>query len=250
MTNERAARREHDVLRAFVDLSSELVDDYDMLEMLSRLTTSCAQLLDVGSAGLLLADERGSLHLAAASSERTGQLELFQLQRDEGPCLDCYHEGTTVSVPDLEAATERWPQFAPAAVNAGFRSVHAVPMLLRGTVLGGLGLFGDRVGHLDDDDLDLARALAHVACVAIVNEKASADQGTVNTQLQRALNSRIVLEQAKGVIAHAGVLDVDDAFTELRRYARQHGRKLGAVAAEVVNRELRPQTILEHSRTP
>lgn len=122
-------------------------------------------------------------------------------------------------------------------------------MRLRGTVLGGLGLFGDRAGHLDDDDLDLARALAHVACVAIVNEKAAADQAHVNTQLQRALNSRIVLEQAKGVLAHAGTLEVDEAFAALRRYAREHGRKLGAVAADVVNRDLPPRTVLERYPT-
>jgi GAF domain-containing protein len=249
VTADRAVRRERDVLRAFVELSTELVDDYDMLEMLSKLTTSCASLLDVGSAGLLLADERGALHLAAASSERTQQLELFQIQRDEGPCLDCYHDGATVSVPDLEAEQERWPQFSTAALDAGFKSVHAVPMRLRGNVLGGLGLFGDRVGQLDDSDLDLAQALAHVACVAIVNEKSAADRTTVNAQLQHALTSRIVLEQAKGVIAHSGDLKIDDAFTVLRRYARENGRKLGAVAADVVNREIRAEVLLEHSRS-
>lgn len=249
MTTDRAERRERDVLRAFVDLSTELVDDYDMLEMLSNLTTNCATLLDVGSAGLLLANDRGALHLAAASSERTQQLELFQIQRDEGPCLDCYHDGATVSVPDLEAERERWPQFTRAALDAGFKSVHAVPMRLRGNVLGGLGLFGDRVGQLDDSDLDLAQALAHVACVAIVNEKAAADRTTVNTQLQHALTSRIVLEQAKGAIAHSGDMEIDDAFTVLRSYARENGRKLGAVAADVVNRKLRTDVLLQHPRT-
>ncbi|HXH79273.1 GAF and ANTAR domain-containing protein [Nocardioides sp.] len=248
MTTDRADRRERDVVRAFVDLSTELVNDYDMLEMLANLTTHCVSLLDVGSAGLLLADDRGVLQLAAASSERTQQLELFQLQRDEGPCLDCYRDGAAVSVPDLEAEQERWPQFSRAALDAGFKSVHAVPMLLRGDSLGGLGLFGDSVGTLEDDDLDLAQALAHVACVAIVNEKSAADRTTVNTQLQHALTSRIVLEQAKGVIAHSGNLEIDEAFTVLRRYAREHGLKLGAVAADVVSRRLRAETLLKHSR--
>ena len=249
MITDPADQRERAVVRAFVDLSTELVDDYDMLEVLSTLTTSCASLLDVASAGLLLADGQGTLHLAAASSERTEQLELFQLQRDEGPCLDCYHDGTAVSVPDLAEEQERWPQFTRVALDAGFRSVHAVPMRLRGNVLGGLGLFGENTGQLGASDLDLAQALAHVASVAIVNERSAADAATVNAQLQRALTSRIVLEQAKGVIAHSGHLEIDEAFAVLRRYAREHGLKLGAVAADVVNRELRADVVLEHSRT-
>ncbi len=248
-TTARAVRREHDIIRAFVDLSDELVNDYDVLEMLSRLTAHCAELLDIASAGLLLADERGVFHLAAASSERTQQLELFQLQRDEGPCLDCYRDGATVTAPDLAAEEQRWPQFTRAALDAGFASVHAVPMRLRGYVLGGLGLFGESVGHLEDSDLGLAQSMAHVASVAIVNEKSAADLATVNTQLQHALNSRVVLEQAKGVIAHAGGLAIDDAFVVLRRYARDHGRKLGDVAAQVVNRELRGEALVQYVRT-
>lgn len=248
MTN-RTEQRERDVLRAFVELTAELVDDYDLLEMLSGLTTNCADLLDVASVGLLLADDRGVLHLASASSERTQQLELFQLQRDEGPCLDCFRAGAAVLVPDLAAETERWPEFSGAALSAGFKSVHAIPMLLRGRTIGALNLFGSGVGRLEDADLHLAQALAHVACVAIVNEKAAADRTTVNTQLQHALTSRIVLEQAKGVIAHSGDLEIDDAFAVLRRYARDHGRKLSAVAHEVVNRELRAETLLQHRAT-
>ena len=239
--------RECEIINAFVDMSNELVGDYDIVDLLSQLTGHCAQLLDIASAGLLIADGRGALHLAAASSERTHQLELFQLQRDEGPCLDCYHSGTAVSVPDLDAERERWPQFSRAALDAGFKSVHAVPMQLRGQVLGGLGLFGDNVGGLDDDDLDLAQALAHVACVAIVNEKAASDRTTVNTQLQHALTSRIVLEQAKGIIAHSAGLEIDDAFTVLRRYARDNRRNLGSVAADVVARKLNADTLLQYA---
>ncbi|MDO9497620.1 MAG: GAF and ANTAR domain-containing protein [Nocardioides sp.] len=246
---ERADQRERAIVRAFVDLSSELVNDYDVLEMLSQLTTNCAALLDVASAGLLLVDDRGALHLAAASSERTQQLELFQLQRDEGPCLDCYRSGAAVTVPDVAAEQERWPQFSRAALGAGFKSVHAVPMKLRGNVLGALNLFGESVGLLEDRDLDLAQALAHVACVAIVNEKSASDHLAVNSQLQHALTSRIVLEQAKGVIANAGGLEIDDAFIVLRGYARAHGRKLSEIAHEVVNRELRGETVLQHSQS-
>jgi transcriptional regulator with GAF, ATPase, and Fis domain len=241
--------RERNIIRAFVDLSNELVGDYDVVEMLSRLTTNCAGLLDIASAGLLLADQRGVLHLLASSSERTHDLEIFQLQRDEGPCLDCYHERAAVIVPDLAGEEQRWPQFVRAARTVGFQSVHALPMRLRNTVLGTLGLFGERIGRLQDDDLALAQALVHVASVAIVNEKSSTDLATVNTQLQNALTSRILIEQAKGVLAHSGGLEMEAAFAVLRRYARDHGRRLSDVAADVVNRELLGDTLLQHART-
>ena len=240
--------RERDIIRAFVDLSNELVDGYDMVELLSRLTTNCARLLDIASAGLLLADRRGTLHLIAASSERPHHLEVFQLQRDEGPCLDCYSSGNPIIVPDLAEEQQRWPQFCPAAQSAGFASVHALPMRLRDAVLGTLGLFGDNPGRLDDDDLALAQALVHVASVAIVNEKSAADRETVNSQLQHALTSRIVLEQAKGVIAYVGGLDMDEAFSVLRRYARDHGQKLSDIATRVVNRDLRGEELIQHAR--
>lgn len=241
--------RERDIIRAFVDLSNELVDGYDIVELLVRLTMNCAQLLNVASSGLLLADRHGVLHLIAASSERTHDLEVFQLQREEGPCLDCYHTGYAVTVPNLADEVERWPQFASAAQALGFASVHAVPMRLRDTVLGTLGLFGDRPGGLEADDLVLAQALVHVASVAIVNEKSASDRDVINAQLQHALNSRIVLEQAKGVLAYAGKLDMDRAFNVLRRYARDHGARLSDVASRIVNRDLRSEEVLDHAKS-
>ncbi len=241
--------REHDIIKAFVDLSNELADTYDILELLGNLTTNAAHLLDVASAGLLLADQRGVLHLAAASSERTHELEVFQLQRAQGPCLDCYRTGELVTVANLADEKQRWPQFTAAAQSLGFGSVHAVPMQLRGNRLGALGLFGDRPGLLGAGDLALAQALVHVASVAIVNEKSAADRDLVNAQLQHALNSRVVLEQAKGVLAHAGRLDMDDAFTVLRRYAREHGEQLSVVARRVVQRDLHHEVVLNHARS-
>lgn len=240
--------RERAIIHAFVDLSNELVEDYDVVDMLTTLTTSCARLIDVASAGLLLADGHGVLHLMASSSERTRELEILQLQREEGPCLDCYHSGEPVLVADLEDQVSRWPQFARAARDGGFRSVHALPMRLQDTVLGTLGLFGEEAGRLEDDDLNLAQALVHVASVAIVNQQSATDLTTVNAQLQAALTSRIVLEQAKGVVAHTGSLDMADAFTVLRRYARDHGRRLSDVAGDVVNRRLPGSELLEHAR--
>lgn len=241
--------REHDIIRAFQDLSDELVADYDLVDMLSRLTAHCASLLDIASAGILLADSAGVLHLMSSSSERTHHLEVFQLERDEGPCLDCYRDGDRIDAPDLVAARERWPQFCAAASFVGFKSVHALPMRLKDNVLGTLGLFGTEIGALDDSDLELAQALAHVASVAIVNERSASDRAMVNEQLQHALTSRIVVEQAKGVLAHAGELDMTDAFAVLRRYARDHGRKLSEVATEIVTGKLPHHTVLEHART-
>lgn len=241
--------REHDIIRAFVELSNELVDGYDIVDLLSEWTANCARLLDVAAAGLLLADRRGVLHLIAASSERTQHLELFQLQRKQGPCLDCFHTGAAVVVPDLQVESRRWPDFARVAESVGFASVHAVPMRLRDTVLGTLGLFGNTPGPLNDDDLALAQAMVHVASVAIVSEKSASDRDTVNAQLQHALTSRIVLEQAKGVLASTGNLDMADAFTVLRSYARHHGRKLSTVAEQLVNRETRGQELLDYARS-
>ncbi|NPD03520.1 GAF and ANTAR domain-containing protein [Nocardioides sp. zg-1308] len=240
--------REREVIHAFVAMSNELVDDYDVVDVLAQLTDYCAELLDISAAGLLLADGRGVLHLAASTSDRMHHLEMFQLQRDEGPCLDCFHDGQRVLVPDLAEAEERWPQFSAAAGRAGFRSVHALPMRLTGNVLGALGLFGDQPGALDADDLALAQALLHVASVAIVNDRSATDRATVNSQLQKALTSRITVEQAKGVIAYAGDLSMDDAFAVLRRYARDHGIKLSVTASRVVDRDLKYELLIQHAR--
>ncbi|WP_134742381.1 GAF and ANTAR domain-containing protein [Nocardioides sp. 503] len=241
--------REREIIRAFVNLSNDLADEYDVIDMLTTLTSHCADLLDVSSAGLLLADSKGVLHLAASSSERAEHLETFQLQRDEGPCLDSHRNDEVVSVSDLSAEDGRWPQFAPAARAAGFTSVHAQPMRLRHQNLGTLGLFANRAGLLGQDDQELVQALAHVASVAIVNEAAASDSATVNAQLQRALTSRIVLEQAKGVIAHTGSVEMEEAFNALRRFARDRGRKLSDVAAAIVNRDESGATILAHAES-
>jgi hypothetical protein len=240
--------REREVTRAFVRLASSLAQGYDVVELLSGLTADCATLLDVASAGLLLADGRGALHVMAASSERTRQLEVFQVQRDDGPCRDCYLYGAPVSAPDLREAVDRWPQFAPAALRAGFLSVHAVPMRLRDKVLGALGLFGTAAGALGADDLSLGQALADVASVALVQDRVTSDQRTVNEQLQTALDSRIVLEQAKGVLAQQGSLQMDAAFEVLRRFARDHNLSLTAVAEAVVTRRLPAQQLLAATR--
>jgi hypothetical protein len=240
--------RERGVISAFVGIAKSLTEGYDVVELYATLTADCVRLLDVASAGLLLADEGGVLHLMAASSERTHDIETFQLQRHEGPCLDCFREGAPVLADDLAAEHDRWPQFVPAALNAGFTSVHALPMRLQDTVLGTLGLFGAEPGRLSDDDLHLGQALAATASLALVAERNSADKDAINAQLHTALQSRVVLEQAKGLLAQSGDLDMQQAFTVLRRYARDHNLKLSHVAAQAVDRTLAAPAILEHAR--
>jgi transcriptional regulator with GAF, ATPase, and Fis domain len=244
-----SADRERAVTEAFVGLATSLADGADVVDLLSGLAADTTRLLDVASTGLLLADHRGLLHVVAASSEATRSLEVFQVQRAEGPCLDCYRSGRAVSVSDLKAEAARWPQFSAAAAAAGFASVHAVPMRLRDQVLGTVGLFGTSVGTLGEDDLRLGQALAYVAAVALVQEKAAADRDLINAQLQTALDSRVLLEQAKGVLSQRGGLDMDAAFTVLRGYARDHNLRLTEVARAVVGRELPPELLLEHAAT-
>lgn len=241
--------RERAVSQAFMGLANSLVDGTDVVDLLNRLTADCARLLDVASAGLLLADPRGVLHVMAASSERTRSVELFQVQREQGPCLDCFHTGTAVSVPDLNEQTERWPQFVSAAVEAGFASVHALPMRLRDHVLGTLGLFGTSVGSLNDDDLSLGQALAHVASVALVADRPTADSSVINEQLQTALDTRVHVEQAKGLLAQRGGIGMDQSFAALRDYARHRNLRLGELARLLVSRELPAKQVLDHAAT-
>jgi hypothetical protein len=240
--------RETRVLGAVVSLVDSLLDNFDVVDLLTELTERCAQLLDVASAGLLLADPRRQLHLMAATSEKTHDLELFQLQADQGPCLDCYATGQPISVSDVQTEARRWPRFVAAAVEAGFASVHAVPMRAAGTVLGALGLFGTGVGELNDADLLVAQTLAHIACVAILQEHAPTP-ATVLPRLPTALTSRIVVDQAKGFLSQRLDVSVDDAFTLLRRYARTHGDHLTKVSRRLITEpEARPAILAAMSR--
>lgn len=233
-------RREAAVLDAVVSLVDSLLVDFDVVDLLTELTERCAQLLDVTAAGFLLADPLGRLHLLAATTEQARELELFQIQAEQGPCMDCYATGEAVSVADLGQVVGRWPRFVPAATAAGFASVHAVPMRAAGMVLGALGLFGTQSGELEDADRLVAQTLAHIACVAILEERAPTPQ-TVFSRLQFALQQRVVVEQAKGFLRQALDVSVEDAFTILRHYAQAHGQHLSAIARELMtDRHSRP----------
>lgn len=239
--------REDEVVEAFVSMAGSLATGEDVPHLLNRLTVECARLLDVTSAGLLLADRRGTLHVVAASSQNAADLEGFQAQRSQGPCHDCYQDGAPVSVADVAAASDRWPGFVPVALQHGVLSVHAVPLRLRDQVLGALGLFGPSVGDLNARDLRLAQALADVATISLVQDRVAADRDAVNEQLQIALDSRVLLEQAKGVLAQTGGLDMPGAYGVLVRYARDHNLKLAHLARALVERTVPPALVLEHA---
>ncbi|MDI1290762.1 MAG: GAF and ANTAR domain-containing protein, partial [bacterium] len=210
------------------------VEEFDLLEFLHMVTARAAELIGSSAAGLLLADPRGRLQFMAASDERTELLELFQVQTLEGPCQDCFSQGKPVVNADLREASSRWPQFAPRAVSLGFRSVHAFPLRLRREVIGALNLFGSDIGSIGAGDARTVQALADVATIGLLQARAVRRGEVLTEQLQGALNSRIVVEQAKGVIAQAQGCGVDEAFEMLRAYCRTNGLRLSDVAKIVV----------------
>jgi transcriptional regulator with GAF, ATPase, and Fis domain len=223
--------------RTFVDLADTLVGGFDLMEFLHMLTERCVELLEVDAAGLLLADAGGMLQLVAASTEQARVAELFQIQNDEGPCLDSYRTGQPVIVPDIATADAavRWPRFSAAAREMGFAAVHAIPMRLRAQVIGTLNLFSSAPDGLDPAVARAAKALVDVATIGILQERAAREQGLVTGQLQTALNSRIIIEQAKGILAERLRVTPDQAFIVLRTYARNNNHPLTHLAADVIS---------------
>lgn len=229
--------RESLLAQTLVELADSLVDDFDVVELLTLLTDRCVEVVGASAAGILLVSADGDLGVMASSDEATRILELFELQSQEGPCLDCYRSGALIIASDLTTADGRWPHFAAESLSAGFRSVHAVPMRLRGTTIGALNLFRQNTGTLDEPDARAAQALADVATIAILQNRALLAAQVVNEELQNALHSRIVIEQAKGVVAERAGISVEKAFTLLRAYARNHSRRLADVAHDVIDRK-------------
>jgi transcriptional regulator with GAF, ATPase, and Fis domain len=223
---------------AFVSLADTLVADYDVIELLHRLTIECVRLLPVDEAGLLLSDQRGNLRVVSSSTERSRLVELFQVDASEGPCRDCFQNSTPVVVADLDKADELWPTFAARARKEGFRSLHTLPLRLRADTIGALTLFRTEPGLLGTEDADVGQALADVATIGILQERAVRRHEIVAEQLQAALNSRVIIEQAKGVLAERGGVEMSDAFSVLRRFARNNNLRLSDVARSVVDRSL------------
>jgi ANTAR domain/GAF domain len=218
----------------FVDLADTMVADFDVIDFLHLLTDRSVRLLSASAAGVVLADPRGELRVAAASSEAAGLVELFQIQNDEGPCLDCFRTGRPVTVADLAGPGQRWPRFAAAACRAGFRVVEALPMRLRDQVIGALNLFGEGPGSFGQAEARIGQALADVATIGLLHEQNVRRSEAVAEQLQAALTSRVVIEQAKGKLAERLGIDMDQSFRLLRDYARTRNLRLTEVARDFV----------------
>jgi GAF domain-containing protein len=216
----------------FIELADTMVADFDVIDFLHMLTDRSVLLLAASAAGVMLADPRGELRVAAASTEEAGLLELFQLQNDQGPCLECFRTGRPVTASDLAGQAPRWPRFAQAAAQAGFATVEALPMRLRDQVIGALNLFRSEPGSFEPADLRIAQALADVATIGLLHERNVRRRDTVAEQLQAALNSRVVIEQAKGKLAERLNIDMDRSFKMLRDYARTSNQRLTDVARD------------------
>jgi GAF domain-containing protein len=239
-SSERDAR----LAQQFVTLADTLVDDYDIVDLLDQLVHSAVSLLPVEHAGLLLLDARGEPQLLAATGESPRLLELFQLQTDEGgPCLECLRTGSPVRVADLATEGQRWPQFSRTATDLGFAAVHALPLRLRKQVIGALNLFGSRPG-LADEDLAVGQSLADMATIGILQQRTTEAARLEAEQLQQALTTRVVIEQAKGALGEFGAVDMQGAFDAMRAHARTHHLKLGELAEALVTRRLDPSMVL------
>ncbi len=219
----------------FVEVADTLVDEFDLIDFLHNLADHAVSVSGASSAGLLLADQDETLHFMAASTEGAKYLELFQLQHAEGPCLDCFRTHQPVIATDMAQESRRWPGFAPRAIEAGVHTVHAFPMRLRDRVIGALNVFGEEPLPLGPSDVKVVQAMADVATIAILQERAISSAEVLTEQLQGALNSRIVIEQAKGVISRDHSVSVDAAFAVLRAHARNTHVRLVDLALDIVN---------------
>ncbi|MDQ6784016.1 MAG: GAF and ANTAR domain-containing protein [Actinomycetota bacterium] len=242
--------REALLAKTLVQLTEALVDDFDLVDLLTLLSDRCVEILDVSAAGLMLVAAGGDLRRMASSSDAMRILEVFEEESDEGPCPDCYRRGEPVINIDLAQVNGRWPRFAPKALEAGFRSVHALPLHVRGRTIGALNLFRTDEGQMGDADVVVAQALADVATISIVTQRAVAEAHGLNEQLQHALNSRIVIEQAKGIVGQSLGVDMEQAFLRLRAHARSSNLKLGDVAMSVIDNTLPARSLALPRRPP
>jgi transcriptional regulator with GAF, ATPase, and Fis domain len=230
--------REQRLAEVFVELADTLVEEFDVVDFLQTLTERCVELVDTDAAGLMLDDQRGHLQVIAYTHESARLLELFELQRAEGPCLDCFATGEAITNVDLAASRSRWPVFTEAAMGSGFAYSHALPLRLRRQVLGALNLFTVERTELTGDHLAVAQGMADIATISLLHERALRDQVLLAEQLQTALHSRIMIEQAKGVLSARAEISVGEAFSRMRTHARRTGQQLTGVAEAVVTGSL------------
>lgn len=239
--------RERTLVETFVGLADTLVDDYDIIDFMQTLAERCVELLDVSAAGIMLVDPDGTLRHTACSSEQMRLVELLELQLEEGPCFDAFRSRAVVVCESPEEAATRWPRFAPRAQESGFVAVSAVPMRLRAEMIGALNLFSSGAACLNDDDLGVAQAMADIATIGILQERVIRDRNAVAGQLELALESRIVIEQAKGIVAEHLKIDVDGAFDLVRRFTRSHNRLLSETARQIVEGTITPADLVATS---
>jgi transcriptional regulator with GAF, ATPase, and Fis domain len=240
--------REQRLTEVFVELADTLIEEFDVVEFLQILTERCVELVDTDAAGLMLDDQRGNLQVIAYTHESARLLELFELQREEGPCLDCFATGRVIANIDLADAESRWPVFAEAARDVGFTMSHALPLRLRRQVIGALNLFSVSPQSLSDDHLAVAQGMADIATIGLLHERAMRDQVVLSEQLQTALHSRIAIEQAKGILSAQAGVDVATAFQLLRTGARRSGRQLTEVATAVIEGSLDAEQLRQLSQ--
>lgn len=227
--------REDRLIEALVTLADTLVDKYDIIDFLQTLAERCVDLVDVSAAGIMLADPRRELRHAACSNEEMRLVELFELQVEEGPCFDAYRTRAPVICASPEEAAERWPEFAHNANKYGFSGFSAVPMRLRSDVVGALNLFSFEASALGGDDIKVVQAMADIATIGILQERSIQDAHAFSTQLELALESRVVIEQGKGIVAECNHIGVDKAFDLIRNFARAHNRLLSDTARQIID---------------
>ena len=241
--------RDQRLSQAFVELADTLVDDFDVVDFMTLLTERCVELLGATDGGLMLVDAAGELRAVASSSEQMRTLELLELQSSEGPCLDAFRTLAAVGADDLDEVMRLWPNFATQVRLAGYRSIYAVPMRLRSNVIGALNLFNTDQAPWDQEDLKIAQALADVATIGLVHHRAMHDSLLLSSQLQTALNSRVTIEQAKGLLTERLHTNPEEAFERLRRYARTHDLLLANVARDLLTGGL-PEDAMEELQLP
>ena len=234
--NEVAQQR---LLQTFVTLADTLVDDYDVVDLLQLLVDTCHDVLEMTAAGILLADPQGELEVVASTSESSRLVEMMQLSAEAGPCIESFRTGRSVSVPHIRDVDDEWRAFRASALEQGYQSMDALPLRLRNSTIGTLNLLRAAPGPAPEDAILAAQAFADVATIGILHERSLRQSEILSEQLQAALNSRIVIEQAKGVISHTRGVSIDEAFTLIRQYSRSHRIGVSSVAAQLVNRTLR-----------
>ena len=229
-----ALTREHQLLGTFVTLADSLVDDFDVVDVLQRLVDDCISLFDASAAGILLLSPSNQLEVIVSTSERSELVELMQLRVGAGPCVEAAATGKVVSVDDIDQIADRWPAFAADARASGFSSIRAIPLRLRDSTLGSLNLFRDESGALNAADAAAAQALADIATISILQQRLVEESEVAQAQLQRALDSRVVIEQAKGYLSQRENIDMDEAFARIRSHARSTQTRIGVVARDVI----------------